>query len=356
MKKKTILGFLSLCILFSIIFAIDPMPPLRVIIVTSPAANAVYSAGQAIAIHWTCKGAVGSTVKIKVVPEIEPQAAQVIIASTANDGAHTWVNAAAFPGKVWIEVQTPDGQVKGKSGLFTISPPVPQWAVYVNRPLANSAYSLGQSVPIAWNCTGTPPASVRIRVVPDAAPQNAQVVSASTANDGSFSWTPEASFQGSVRIEVGSLNGSVTGKSGPFTISAAGTQTYTFPVNRVFHGGAWGEFCDPLQYLGNGFHVHAGSRLTIRRNLAITPAGFQFCTWVIFPNNGCPNPETEGKANGTCWPLTCGSQAATWEHVYTAQEIAESGSLIKLKLHLYGTSRTVADYQISGNVQVTISQ
>ena len=103
---------------FSRIF--KPLPPLRIIKVTSPAANAVFAAGTKINVAWISKGKVGDSVKIRVVPEIEPQAAQVVVANTPNDGAFTWLRAAFFPGKVWLEVQSLDGKVTGKSGLFTI--------------------------------------------------------------------------------------------------------------------------------------------------------------------------------------------------------------------------------------------
>lgn len=328
--------------------------PLKSIKVTKPLANSEFTAGQVVAIAWASLGFSGGTVRIRVVPEIEPGAAQVIIASTANDGAYNWTPAGAFPGQVRIEVQTTDGQATGKSGLFAIAPAQPQWAIYVTRPLVNSAYSVGQAVPIAWNCTGQAPASVRIRLVPQDAPQNAVVVAASTANDGSFSYIATAAFAGQLRFEVGGLDGRVTGKSNLFTISSAGIHSYTFPVNRTFHGGAWGEFCEGLQYLGDGFTVHAGSRLTIRKNLTCTPAGFSFLTRFVFPNCGCPNPENEARVNGTCYPFDCGYDPAVKEKTFTAQEITENGSLVRLRLLLHGTSTAETDYQISGTVEVTI--
>jgi hypothetical protein len=96
------------------------MPPVRIIKVTAPAASSVHTAGQALAIAWSSMGAVGASVKIRLVPDVEPQAAQVIAASTDNDGAFNWTPANGYPGQVWIEVQTLDGKVTGKSGLFTI--------------------------------------------------------------------------------------------------------------------------------------------------------------------------------------------------------------------------------------------
>lgn len=96
------------------------LPPVRIIKVTAPAAGSVHAAGQALAIAWTSMGAVGDSVRIRMVPQIEPQAAQVIAASTANDGFFNWTPATGYPGKVWIEVQSLDGKVTGKSGLFTI--------------------------------------------------------------------------------------------------------------------------------------------------------------------------------------------------------------------------------------------
>jgi|GEM_PF-5514733 Developmentally Regulated MAPK Interacting Protein. len=96
------------------------MPPVRTIKVTAPAAGSVHAHGQAIAIAWNSMGAVGASVRIRLVPQVEPQAAQVIAASTANDGAFSWTPTTGFPGQVWIEVQSLDGKVTGKSGLFAI--------------------------------------------------------------------------------------------------------------------------------------------------------------------------------------------------------------------------------------------
>ncbi len=98
------------------------LPPLRIIKVTAPATGSVHAAGQAIAIAWSSSEAVGASVKIRLVPQVEPQAAQVIAASTANDGAFSWTPATGFPGQVWIEVLSIDGKVTGKSGLFSIQP------------------------------------------------------------------------------------------------------------------------------------------------------------------------------------------------------------------------------------------
>jgi hypothetical protein len=98
------------------------MPPVRIIKVTAPAAGSIHAAGQALAIAWTSMGAVGASVRIRLVPQVEPQAAQVIAASTANDGAFSWTPATGFPGQVWIEVRSLDGKVTGKSGLFAIQP------------------------------------------------------------------------------------------------------------------------------------------------------------------------------------------------------------------------------------------
>lgn len=96
------------------------LPPVRAIKVQAPVAGSLHAAGQALAIAWSSMGAVGASVRIRLVPQAEPQAAQVIAASAANDGAFSWTPASGFPGQVWIEVQTLDGKVTGKSGLFTI--------------------------------------------------------------------------------------------------------------------------------------------------------------------------------------------------------------------------------------------
>lgn len=96
--------------------------PSRGIKVTSPASGGAYVSGQGIPIAWTSMGEVGASVRIRLVPEVEPAAAVEIAASTQNDGSFSWTATSGFPGQVRIEVSSLDGKVVGKSGLFTITP------------------------------------------------------------------------------------------------------------------------------------------------------------------------------------------------------------------------------------------
>ena len=98
------------------------IPPLSLIKVTGPRAGAVFVKDQNIPIAWVSMGEVGTSVKIRLVPQAEPAAAFFIVASTSNDGSHSWTPSTGFPEKVWIEVSSLDGKVVGKSGLFTINP------------------------------------------------------------------------------------------------------------------------------------------------------------------------------------------------------------------------------------------
>lgn len=91
--------------------------------------------------------------------------------------------------------------------------------IKVTSPAAGAAYVRGQGIPIAWTCMGEVGASVRIRLVPQAEPAAAVEIAASTANDGSHSWTATSGFPGQVWIEVSSLDGKVVGKSGLFIIN-----------------------------------------------------------------------------------------------------------------------------------------
>ncbi len=97
-----------------------PLATVASITVSSPKQGDAVFSDAFVNIAWTAKGQMARMVKITVVPEMEPQAAQVIIASTPNDGSHTWRPGQSVIGQAHLEIETLDGNVKGRSGVFTV--------------------------------------------------------------------------------------------------------------------------------------------------------------------------------------------------------------------------------------------
>ena len=99
------------------------VPPIAIITVTKPTAGAVVAAGTPFEVAWTKKGQMGSSVRIELIPDIEPQAKRVLFASTPNDGSQFCTVPTGYPGTVKIRVVTTDNRVSGESGSFQIPHP-----------------------------------------------------------------------------------------------------------------------------------------------------------------------------------------------------------------------------------------
>jgi hypothetical protein len=95
------------------------------ITVSSPAAGAVVAEGKPFQVVWQALGQMASSVRIELIPDVEPQAKRVLIPSTPNDGSQACTIPTPFPGTVKIRVVTIDNKVSGESGSFTIGMPAP---------------------------------------------------------------------------------------------------------------------------------------------------------------------------------------------------------------------------------------
>lgn len=138
-----------------------------------------------------------------------------ISASTLRDNGQSWkVKALGFGGSGQHALS---GHIRITFTRLFEAPPLR--LISVTNPAAGAVFVRSQAIPIAWTSKGDVGASVKIRFVPLAEPAAAFFIAASTANDGSHSWTPSSGYPGEVWIEVMSLDGKVVGKSGLFTIN-----------------------------------------------------------------------------------------------------------------------------------------
>jgi hypothetical protein len=242
-------------------------------------------------------------------------------------------------------------------GFARVVEPPPLKSIKVTQPASGAAYAAGRSIAIKWISMGQVGDLVRILLVPEIEPAAVRVIAASAANDGAFTWAAAVAYPGQVRIEVRTPDGSVSGRSGLFTISPAGGgspagDSRFYRLNQVFHNTYAGEQFTPIKDLAS-FVIEPGTRMTVRLSLGAVPAGFGFATRAHFPGSGCGASEV--RINGNCYPFSPGADPAVREQVFSPQWIAENGQVCQLKLYVYGTM-PAGDYQVSGSVQVTLAR
>lgn len=92
--------------------------------VSSPAAGAAVVPGRPFQVAWKALGQMAGSVRIELVPDVEPQATRLLIASTPNDGSQSCTVGTPYPGTVKIRVVTVDNKVSGESGSFSIGVPI----------------------------------------------------------------------------------------------------------------------------------------------------------------------------------------------------------------------------------------
>ena len=198
--------------------------------VTSPGAGNDWCLGSTHTITWTSSGVAGN-VMIVLRPADPPMSDPVltIVASTANDGSHSWSipgsGLAAGTYEVRVRTVTTDPFVFGDSANFTISScPAPSASINVTSPGAGNDWCLGSSHAITWTSSGVS-GNVMIVLRPADPPMADPVLTivASTANDGSYSWSIPGSGLAAgtyeVRVRTVTTDPFVFGDSAIFKIS-----------------------------------------------------------------------------------------------------------------------------------------
>jgi len=198
-------------------FTIANPPTLTVI---NPSSGSNWQKGSAYLIQWASQGTSGANVKIRLYKG--GSYLQTLTSSTANDDSYSWAvptNLVAG-GNYQIRVSsTTSSSADDYSDNFTISDPP---SLTVTSPTASSNWQKGSSYAIQWSSQGTSGANVKIRLYKGGSYQ--QTLTASTTNDGSYSWNvPTSLTAGSdYQIRVNST-----------TVSSADDYSYNFAVSDI---------------------------------------------------------------------------------------------------------------------------
>lgn len=243
--------------------------------VTSPNGGEVWEDGTAQQITWDADAVCDASVRIDLLQG--GFACRTIAASTPNDGSFDWiVDRCDDTGGYKIRVT---GLTCGRSdesdGGFSI--PLPPCIVTVTSPNGGEFWDSGTSRTIVWSTGETCGGSVRIELLRDGAP--CRQITASTANDGSYSWVVEPcdGLEEGYAIRVVDLSSGNSDESDAvFTIPICGLE-----LTRPAGGEIWQEgTTEPILWNSTdpcGDHV----RLDLVRNGAV-------CRTITYrtPNDG----------------------------------------------------------------------
>jgi len=200
--------------------------PIPFITVTSPNGGEDWQVGSSQNITWNSSGTSGD-VHIEYSTNNGSDWSDVI-ASTSDDGTHSWTIPDAPSGNCLVKVSDTDGDPTDASdAVFTISPsPVP--FISVTAPNGGEDWEVGSSQNITWNSSGTS-GDVHIEYSTNNGSDWSDVI-ASTSDDGTHSWTIPDAPSGNCLVRVSDADGDPTDQSDAvFTISPIPFITVTSP-------------------------------------------------------------------------------------------------------------------------------
>lgn len=184
--------------------------------------------GTAHTLTWTSTGSPGANVKIELLRANVVN--RVISASTPNDGSFSWtIPAAQVAGtdyRIRITSTTNTAITDSSNANFAIT----IGALTVTVPNTAVSWVRGTAHTLTWTSTGSPGTNVKIELLKAGVVNLA--ISASTPNDGSYSWTIPASqtLRTDYKIRVTSTtNTAITDSSNINFAITIGTLTVTSP-------------------------------------------------------------------------------------------------------------------------------
>jgi len=226
------------------------------ITVTAPASGASLEIGTVKPVTWTFSG-LPATTKVRIVLWLSGSAQGTIVEDQAigsngqgsygwSVGTYTGGPAVAGPG-YRVRVRTMDNAVSafseifalsdkpGNTGNTTIHQPIkgiPQFGqtghpcLVVTAPKKNDSCDPGNTIYIKWNHAPNQDANVSITLLRTGKGSllNGVTVAASTANNGSFSWTPPSPMlaPGLCKLRIKTLDGKCEALSDEFMIAEVG--------------------------------------------------------------------------------------------------------------------------------------
>ena len=185
--------------------------------VTAPNGGEVLVTGKIVTIRWTSAGFPGA-VNIDL-SRNGGRDWSTLFSGTANDGAHAWTvtGPPTSLGRVRVSSVLEPNVFDTSNGVFAIEVP----GVDVTAPAAAQTALVGRPLAIAWTTTGIPATGgMRIELSRDGA-RTWQTISASTPNDGAYSWIVSGTPSSAAVIRVASAGDpAVRDLSANFTIAA----------------------------------------------------------------------------------------------------------------------------------------
>ncbi|MCP4220554.1 MAG: S8 family serine peptidase [bacterium] len=203
------------------LFSIVPIPAITL---TSPNGGREWMVGESRAVTWTSEGAVGD---VKIEYSADNGATWMLItAATANDGSFDWTVPDAVSSQCLLRVGEPDGNpVDTSDALFSI---VPIPAVTVTSPNGGEEWMVEENYTITWTSIGTV-GDLKIQYSTDNG-ASWVVITATTANDGSFTWTVPDAVSSQCLLRVGEADNSPIDQSDAlFSIVPIPAVTVTSP-------------------------------------------------------------------------------------------------------------------------------
>ena len=163
--------------------------------ITSPAIGADWCRGQSYTITWTSTGAVGASVRIRLMQGAT--AIQEITLNTRNSGTFAWPILASTPeGNYTVRVRSLENATMSDSAAFQISscvtpPPASGFPMTLTSPAAGETLCAGRSYTIRWGRGAITAPQVRIQLLT----QGFSLVRSFNEvipNSGTYNWTVPA--------------------------------------------------------------------------------------------------------------------------------------------------------------------
>src|SRR5437870_5470008 len=191
--------------------------------VSSPNGGEIWAVGATQAITWTTSGTVAN-VKLEFSKD-NFATTTVIAASAPNTGTYSWIIPDAISATVKVRVSDPadssandvsDANFKIRGGLV------------VSAPNGAETWIVGSAQAISWTTTGTVP-NVKLEYSTDGGVTYPNVVAASAANTGSFSWTIPDNISNTVRVRLSDATDASATDTSDANFKIRGNLTLTTP-------------------------------------------------------------------------------------------------------------------------------
>ena len=194
---------------------------------TAPVTGNKWYRGMPYDITWTSEGLVNPNVKIQLYQGTTKKL-DISLSTPTSAGVFNWaIPATLAPAtNYFIQITAIDNLVKGKSGLFTVTPGL----INVTAPTAGANWQRGVPHIITWTKQGDQiNANVKIQLYKGTTLLSTIV--SITPNDGSYEWTIPTgqALASNYKIRITTVDNLVKADSASFTISATAGLTLTAP-------------------------------------------------------------------------------------------------------------------------------